>query len=360
MRKRVKQAISLLLAAALLTLSACQETAAKAPVETWTFTDSCGREVEVPVEVNTVVPAGPPAQMILYTFCPDKLQSLCTALTRTQKLYMDEKYYDLPVTGRVYGTGGTVNYEEIISAVPDLIIDMGEEKEDIRGDMDEVQLRTGVPVVFVESGLDGLADAYETLGKLVGEEERGAQCAAYIRNTLTQTQEYAAQIPEGERRRVLYAQGEYGTEVMGVGSLHAEVIDWAGGINVAELDSAVASEGGNEVSMEQILLWDPEVVILAPDSNYDEIFRDPAWAGVTAVKNGAVYEAPYGPYNWMDRPPSVQRVLAIQWLGSLLYPEVFDYDMIAEAQNFYSLFFHYDLTGEEARDLMGNSAFRED
>ena len=82
----MKQTISLLLSAALLTaaLSACGGTAAKQPVETWTFTDSCGREVEVPVEVNTIVPAGPPAQMVLYTFCPDKLQSLCTALTRVQ------------------------------------------------------------------------------------------------------------------------------------------------------------------------------------------------------------------------------------------------------------------------------------
>ena len=142
------------------------------------------------------------------------------------------------------------------------------------------------------------------------------------------------------------------------GSLHAEVLDYAGAVNVAVLD-AVASEGGNEVSMEQILLWDPEVVILSPEANYDEIFDDPAWADVTAVKNGAVYEAPYGPYNWMDRPPSVQRVLAIQWLGNLLYPEVFDYDMVAEAQAFYSLFFHYELTETEARELMAHSTYKE-
>ena len=358
----MRKIISLFLSGALLisALSACQGTASKAPVETWTFTDSCAREVEVPVEVNAVVPAGSPAQMILYTLCPDKLQSLCSALTRTQKKYMDEKYYDLPVTGRVYSTGGTVNFEEIISAAPDLIIDMGEEKQDIRGDMDEVQRQTGIPVVFVESGLDSLADAYETLGKLVNEEERAAECAAYIREVLAQAKEYAAQIPENERKRVLYAQGEYGTEVMGVGSLHAEVIDWAGGVNVAVLDSAVASEGGNEVSIEQILLWDPEVIVLSPEANYSEIFDDPAWASVTAVKTGAVYEAPYGPYNWMDRPPSAQRVLAIQWLGNLLYPEVFDYDMVTEAQAFYRLFFHYELTEEEAKELMSHSTYRED
>ena len=338
-------------------LCACGANTAREPVETWSFTDSCGRQVDVPVEVNRAVPAGPPAQMILYTLCPDKMQSLCTALTRTQKKYMDEKYYGLPVTGRVYGTGGTVNYEEIISAAPDLIIDMGEEKDDIRGDMDEVQRQTGIAVVFVESGLDSLAEAYETLGQLVGEREKAARCADYIRSALADAAEKAALIPEDGRKRVLYAQGEYGTEVMGAGSLHAEVLEYAGAVNVAVLD-AVASEGGNEVSMEQIMLWDPEVVILSPEANYEDIFRDPAWAEVTAVKNGEVYEAPYGPYNWMDRPPSVQRVLAVKWLGNLLYPEVFNYDMVTEAQMFYSLFFHYELTEAEARELMAHSTCR--
>jgi iron complex transport system substrate-binding protein len=76
------------------------------------------------------------------------------------------------------------------------------------------------------------------------------------------------------------------------------------------------------------------------------------------VQEGAVYEVPYGPYNWMDRPPSVQRVLAVKWLANLLYPEVFDYDMVAEAQAFYQLFFHYELTQEEARALLANSTLR--
>ena len=87
-----------------------------------------------------------------------------------------------------------------------------------------------------------------------------------------------------------------------------------------------------------------DVVVLSPEANYDEIFDDPAWASVAAVQTGAVYEAPCGPYNWMDRPPSVQRVLAVKWLGNLLYPELFDYDMITETQEFYRLFFHYELT----------------
>jgi iron complex transport system substrate-binding protein len=355
----MRRKTALLLCAALFCtlLAGCGPAAEKETGETWTFTDSCGRQVELPVEVDAIVPSGPLAQMILYTLCPDKLQSWASALTRVQKQYIDEKYYDLPVTGKFYSTGGTVNYEEIIAASPDVIIDMGEAKEDINGDMDAFQEQTGVPVIFIEASLETMADAYDALGRITGETEQAAACAEYIRQTLQEVQALAAQIPEEERKRVLYAQGEYGTEVLGAGSVHAQVLDYVGAVNVAVLDS-VASEGGNEVSMEQIYLWDPEVVILSNDANYDEIFSDPAWASVTAVQEGSVYEVPYGPYNWMDRPPSVQRVLAVKWLANLLYPEVFDYDMVAEAQAFYQLFFHYELTQEEARALLANSTLR--
>jgi iron complex transport system substrate-binding protein len=356
MRRQI--AAILLLAMVLTLLPACGGTAETTEKETRLFTDSCGREVEVPVEITAVVPSGSLAQMVLYTLCPDKLQSLATALTKTQKQYISEDYWDLPVTGQFYGGAASVNYEAIMAAAPDLIIDVGEAKDTIADDMDALQQDTGIPVIFIEASLETMADAYETLGDLLGVETQAADCAAYIRETLDDAARVAEELPESDRKRVLYAQGEYGTEVLGVGSIHAEVLDVVSAINVAEL-SAVASDGGNEVSLEQIMLWDPEVLILSPDANYDEIFDDPAWASVTAVQTGAVYEVPNGPYNWMDRPPSVQRVLAVKWLGNLLYPDLFDYDMIAETQTFYQLFFHCTLTEAEVRTLLENSTYRE-
>jgi iron complex transport system substrate-binding protein len=351
----MKKLIAIILLTACM-LSGCSSTQTAEKSETWLFTDSCGREVEIPVDIENIVPSGSLAQMVLYTICPDKLQSLASALTKAQKQYIDEKYWDLPVTGQFYGGGASVNYEEIISSAPDIIIDIGVAMDSIADDMDSLQADTGIPTIFIEANIDNMAEAYETLGKITGSEEQAEACAAYIRETLSDAAEASAKIPEEERKRVIYAQGEYGTEVMGTGSVHAEVLDYAAAVNAAELDT-IASKGGNEVSVEQIMNWDPDVIILSSDANYDEIFDDPVWAGVKAVQEGNVYEVPTGPYNWMDRPPSVQRILAVKWLGNILYPELFDYDMIKEAQEFYGTFFHYDLTEEEARELMANSTF---
>ena len=78
----------------------------------------------------------------------------------------------------------------------------------------------------------------------------------------------------------------------------------------------------------------------------------PIWQSLSAVKEGNVYEAPYGPYSWMGGPPSVQRLLSMIWLGNLLYPDVFDYSIDDRVKEFYSLFFRYDLTDAELDDLM--------
>lgn len=357
-KMRRTRALAAFLAAVTLICCGCGGApVAKEPQKTWTFTDSCGRQVELSEEVKTAAPSGPLAQMFLYTLCPDKLAGLSTPLTRKQKAYFPEKYWNLPVFGQFYGGGGTLSYESVIAAAPDVIIDMGEEKSSVAADMDAIQSQTGIPAVFIKASLEDTAAAYDTLGEIMGETEQAKKLSGCVRQALEEARIYGAQIPEKERKTVLFSQGEYGTEVNGAGSLHAQVLDWAAARNVAELREN-SDRGGDQVSMEQILLWNPEAVILAPDSCYDEIWDDPLWAGVQAVKTGAVYEVPEAPYNWLDRPPSVQRILGIRWLGNLLYPDVFQYDMVQETRTFYDLFFHYDLTETEAKALLAHSTMK--
>jgi len=355
----IKKLLLLLVSAAVL-LSVCscdakaEEKSGDTPLRL--FVDSAGREVMVPVTIDTIAPSGTNAQLMLYTLCPEKLLGLSQPFSRVQKRYIDESCWDLPIFGQFYGGSGTMNYEEIISAAPDIIIDIGEEKTNVAADMDELQARTGIPVIFIEASPNTFAKAYDMLGDVLGIPDRAAALSGFVREAMTLAETNRKLIGEEDIIRAVYSQGEYGLEVNGYGSVHACVLDAVGVRNVAVL-GALSSKGGDEVTIDQMLLWDPEVLILANGSNYKEIFDDPMWANVTAVKEGCVFETPLGPYSWMGRPPSVQCVLGILWLGNLLYPDLYDFDMTEKAQEFYSLFFDYELSEEEAFDLLKNSTY---
>ena len=127
---------------------------------------------------------------------------------------------------------------------------------------------------------------------------------------------------------------------------------------LAQLEQAVSSGSGNEVDLEQILEWNPEYILFAPDSCYAEVASLPEWQSLDAIAAGHYYEAPYGPYGpygWLSSPPAVQRYLGILWLGSLLYPEYTDYDLQEEVTAYYKLFYGCDLTEDMYQALVQNA-----
>ena len=121
------------------------------------------------------------------------------------------------------------------------------------------------------------------------------------------------------------------------GSRHVEALDIVGGLNVAEVEMK-GGMGMTPVSLEQILAWNPEVILSWNETQggyYSKISTDPKWESIAAIKNEKVYAVPSGPFNWFDRPPSVNRIIGLKWLGNLLYPETYQYDMAVEAKEFH-------------------------
>ena len=156
------------------------------------------------------------------------------------------------------------------------------------------------------------------------------------------------------RKRLLYCLGDTGTYVIAEGSFHAETVNLMSS-NIAVVEDVVSSGAGNEVDMEQILVWNPEVIIFAPDSCYEDIALSPQWQSVGAVAQGNFYKTPAGPYGWLSSPPAVQRYLGMLWLGQLLYPEYTEYDLQEEVTGYYKLFYGCELTDEMYQKLITNA-----
>lgn len=319
------------------------------------FTDSAGRVVEVPKNISKVAPAGAVAQMYVYSVNPEKLAGWANSPSKGAQKYIDKKYWNLPAFGQMYGKNAKLNVEELIKAKPDVVIDLGEKKKGIKEDMDKIQEQIGIPVIFIEATMETMDDAYKTLGKLLNENEQCSKLAKYTEDTVNEAKKNATSIKN--KKTIYFGEGESGLETNPRGSVHADVIDLIGAVNVADIKKTKGT-GGNQVTIEQILLWNPNVILFGPKGYYANVYCDNTWDKLQAVKNNKVYEVPMGPYNFMGRPPSINRIIGIKWLGNLIYPEVYKYDMVKEVQDFYKLFYHYDLSIDDAKSLLKNSTLK--
>lgn len=335
------------------------ETEAESETATVVINDSAGREVEIPKDIQRIAPSGPLSQIVLYTAAPDKLVGWSSNLTDAQKSYFPDKYRGLPVFGQFYGKNVSLNLEALIAADPQVLFDIGEAKDTIAEDMDTIQEQTGIPAVFIQADLDNMAEAYRTLGKILNVDESANAQADYIEETLTRVDEIAAAIAEEDKVGVYFGTDETGLNANAKGSFHAQVLDRVGVENVTVVEEVSNTGGGNAINMEQLLKFDPDMIILDNSNCYESIATDNLWRDVRAVQNDNYYSIPVEPYNWVSDPPSVNCILGLKWLGNLAYPDLYRYDLVKEAQEFYQLFYHYDLTEQEAKDLLKNSTMKE-
>ena len=210
---------------------------------------------------------------------------------------------------------------------------------------------------MVDGSLENLDKAYLFLGDLMGESVRAKMLATDCRNTFDIIGSAVNKIPNEKRIRVYYAEGSKGLETDPKGALHTEVLEYVGGINVANVP-LFKGYGRNQVSLEQVLTWEPDLILIGiheevgDQSFYDRIFKDAGWTNLKAVQNHLVYEIPSSPFNWFDRPPSVNRIIGIKWLANLLYPDVVHLDMSKVVKEFYEKYYFCKLTDKEVTALL--------
>jgi iron complex transport system substrate-binding protein len=336
-------------AAALLTaIAACGGARRADPERTREFTDSAGRTVAIAQTITRVSPSGALAQMFLLAIAPDMLVSTASEYTDAALKYIPDAVARLPVVGQFYGADD-LNLETIASINPDIIIDVGEPKDTITEDMDGIQTSLAIPAVHITASLRSAPEAFRTLGSLLGREEKGEALANYCERALALA-DGAMEKVGADKKSALYCMGDAGLNVLAKTSFHSEVLDYLTD-NLAVVDAPSSKGSGNETDLEQISLWDPEVIIFAPDSVYDDVAGDPAWSGLRAIRGGEYYKTPSLPYNWMGSPPSINRYLGMLWLTSALYPERAGFELYDEVKEYYSLFYDFELSRDEFYEL---------
>ncbi|OJG92512.1 hypothetical protein RV15_GL002937 [Enterococcus silesiacus] len=323
--------------------------------ETHVFVDSADREVVIPAKIKKIAPSGPLAQIVLYTNSPDLLVGLASPFSTEAKEFIDKKYQSLPEFGQFYGKNASLNMEALSAAEPDVIIDIGEVKKTVKEDMDNLQDQINIPTIFIEANLKSMPETYQKLGELLGNKKEAATLSKYCETVLKQAAQARSSLKESEQKTVYYASGNAGLNTNAAGSFHAQVLDEVGAKNAAVDVDIVSKGGGTVISMEQLIQWQPDYIIADSKDVYELINSDASWQELTAVKSGKVYQVPTAPYNFMGSPPSVNRMIGIEWLGQLIYPEHYQINIEEQIKEFYALFYHVEPTSEQVKTILTNA-----
>lgn len=329
---------------------ATQETA-----ETREITDMAGRKVTVPTAENieSVFSAGPVAAIFLYMVVPDKLLGWNYELNDVEKSIILDKYQDLPN----FGMGDAVNYEAVIAVNPTIAINSGKINDTMVSDCDALSESLGIPVVAVDNELNNSAEAFRFMGELLGVEDHAEELAQYAEQVFTDINALS-DIPEEKKVSVYFGNGEDSLETAPRGSQHAQILDAINAVNVADLELGDGSRV--QISAEQLLAWDPDVIVVngepkadkSGNSAAEDILSNPDYASLKAVQDQKVYGTPNAPFSWVDRPAGPNRLIGMRWFSALIYPEYIKCDINEEIHKFFDLFYHVDLSDEQLENVL--------
>ncbi|BES64515.1 ABC transporter substrate-binding protein [Gottschalkiaceae bacterium SANA] len=333
-----------------LSLTACSTgpTATQEPaVATSLVTDTIGRQVAVPDEINSIGTLFAVAGHITTMLGEgEKITAISNGLRRDKLLLEICPSIGESVIPKV---SGSINVEEVLNADPDLIFIDNEiatfEKETSKFD------KLHIPYFVVDfNTIDEQLYLVQQMGIALHQEEEAQGYIDFYKDCIERVETVVATIPMDQRVRIYHSVNE-ATRTDAPGTLPADWLKLVGAINVSLEDPLEFTDNKYFASLEQIMMWNPDVILVNEEGVDDYIRTKDQWQTLDAVINDRVYRMPLGISRW-GHPTSIETPLAILWTAKTLYPDYFaDIDLKVETRYFYKEFFEYDIS-EEFLDLI--------
>lgn len=236
------------------------------------------------------------------------------------------------------GSFDDLNIETLIAQEPDIAL-VG-----ISSDKGNAQIAdVGIPTYVMLIGwaaIDTLKQEFLNVGQILNNKEQAEKLVEHWDTTLGDLRKKIANVPDAERKSVYYISNATITK--------ANTGDWGRTwIDGVGADFAVPETDLNgEVTVEKVLEWDPDVIIVQGGSDLNDLYTSEQIKDLKAIKNKQVFSIPIGGF-WWDRP-SPEATLGFLWLAKTVYPDYTeDIDLEKETKSFFSEFYSYELSSEE-------------
>ncbi|MGI2853786.1 ABC transporter substrate-binding protein [Shewanella carassii] len=298
-------------------------------------------------DIKRVVSAGGPADLLLLALSPEKLLGYAHLKPDLLQQYgFASNLWQKPRLGRLVGRNASLSLEKLMTLDADLVVDYGNVSQNYQSMAQKVERVSGVPFLLLDGSLADIPLQLKKLGQILGVHERADFLAKRTAEILSDAREFGLSL--GEARSFYFGRGANGLETGVTGSIHTEAIEQLGLKNVAQ---AGDYRGLAKVSLEQLMAWEPEIIISQDPEFIRHIHRDPVWGTLAAVRNQRIYWLPNRPFGWIDTPPGINRLLGMSYLR-LLLSGADERAQQALVKDFYRDFYHSELSGEQAANLL--------
>jgi iron complex transport system substrate-binding protein len=318
-----------------------------------TITDRSGRQVRIPQNPRHIACLfGPSYEKMLALGARDRI-SMVANVTLPWNFVINPGLVGIPVLNHY----GSPDVEALLKNSTDLVIYHPFAKQIER------LSAAGLPVVVAYDGsrrmqtLDAFFEDWYGQIRFYGDVLGGqapkiaADYCSYADAKIRQVTDVTSQIPKAQRPKVFWVCGQV-SGPSGTQTRHSTA-DWivtaAGGTMLTHDDSSYFVS----VSTEELMLWNPDIIIVSTLPSVTPVLSDPRLKNVAAVKNKKVYMTPQGQFYWSHF--STESFLCILYLAKLFLPDQFpDIDLIRELTDYYTQFYHYNLTPDQARRILSH------
>ena len=307
------------------------------------ITDQVGNTLEIQQPVQRIISAFGPATSIVYSIGAKEslVAASFTGAGDPQGASVMERIDPRfpTLASDDFFSRQNFNIEEAATLDPHLIIGSA------RSSWLDVVDQLGISVFLMDAETpQQLKETVRLIGEMFGPHS-SAQAQAWIDYydfIITEISDQIGDLSPEERVKVLFT----GTEPLRVASgdmYQTDIIEAAGGISV----SADLLGFWNDVNLEQIAIWDPDIIIVPPygGASVEAIIESTEWQILTAVQNGRVYRMPRLVAPWDT--PGPDSVMGIVWMVEQLYPGLTTFSCETEAEYFYNTFLNYPISGDE-------------
>ena len=254
--------------------------------------------------------------------------------------------------------GGIINIEELLKTRPDIVF-LKPETANIKGEIKKLER---FRLLYFVAGYNSMAQQMtliEMMGKAIGCHAKAQAYNRYYKDMIDLVRSRTQHIPKDKRVRLYHSINEpHRTDA--TGTIEADWTNVCGVINVSVRATLREHDNKKFAGMEQILIWNPEVIIVNEEGVDQLILTDKKWASLKAVQDGKVFTIPVGISRW-GHPGGLETPLAIIWTAKKVYPDLFqDVDMKAKTSLFYKRFFNLSLEDRMLDKILSGKGRRQD